>query len=661
MDIKKTGKKNISRTYRQSNTNTKTNISSHYTEKNNKYNMDDFLNIKNTSQIIKKESFKNIKLKNYNINKADKSKALSKKKLYIDFNNSNLDNSLYNINNILNIRKSSQYPKNKNTNIIQHKRFTLKRTLKKKLKENNLTKNDINTNNIIYNDIIKKSSLNTKQITSKNLQRNRKNQSEIKSRKNKQMTVDILNNNKKIKNKNEKKDKLRGSNIPHDKKNVYENLNIDVDIKEIKDEDEIRNKVLRHNTTVFNFEKNNFRFDEIKKENNNNIYNKVQINSNNEHDLDKFFKQNNNNDNNSINNELFRFSNISKINNNDLFYLNNNLIFNNFTENRISNGFTNQKIEKIEGNESHELIEFDEKLLDESVYNEEKQKQKEKNISENKEEQKVSMPCLNCDKLINIDEIDEHSNKCFNIKKNNNINERINSDYINIIENKLKNILEYIEKIEKNDINNSKLIQDLKSFVKEILSIKEINSFSLEILSTINNKINNLMEKYINDANHFTLLSRIKILLEEKIKFFSKENKNKKSMGIGDGNRKDKNFGENSVEENISESETMEFFDLKKMEKILDEKELKNQNLDKLINEAKNKRLFLMEVLKVKFQKIKENKNEDLISPEMIWKEALKKNIQMNNWGKFIFNELNNPNKYLKMIQKKNNIYQKRK
>ena len=35
--------------------------------------------------------------------------------------------------------------------------------------------------------------------------------------------------------------------------------------------------------------------------------------------------------------------------------------------------------------------------------------------------------------------------------------------------------------------------------------------------------------------------------------------------------------------------------------------------------------LFMMEVLKVKFQKIKENKNQNLILPGMIWKEALRK------------------------------------
>ena len=148
------------------------------------------------------------------------------------------------------------------------------------------------------------------------------------------------------------------------------------------------------------------------------------------------------------------------------------------------------------------------------------------------------------------------------------------------------------------------------------------------------------MEKYVNSNNIFALLSRSKILLEEKIKIFDENIKKIK-----------KNL-ENSVDETVSESETAELFDLKKMEKILDEKELKTENIDKFVNEAKNKRLFLMEVLKVKFQKISENKSEDLIPPIMIWEEACKQNIEMKNWTKFIFNELHNPNKYIKMIQK---------
>ena len=111
---------------------------------------------------------------------------------------------------------------------------------------------------------------------------------------------------------------------------------------------------------------------------------------------------------------------------------------------------------------------------------------------------------------------------------------------------------------------------------------------------------------------------------------------------------------ENSVDQAMSENETTEFFE--KMEKILDDK--KEYNLDNFVNEAKNKRLFLMEVLKVKFQKINNNQTENIIPPLMIWKEAMKNNIKMNNWSKFIFDELNNPNKYLRMLEKnKENKY----
>ena len=614
MDIKKTEKKNLSRTYRQSTANAKKNLSNNNKETN--INMTEIFYTKNNSQILTKETWKNNCL-----NTANKSKALSKKNLYKFFKNSKTEFPNYDINNILNKRQSYQIPKSKNTNLITHERLTLKKTFKKNKKDSNINNN--------------------KQITSR--KDNKKNKSEIKDRKNEQNRMSNISDNKKIKKENkENESNLRKTQIPHNKRIIYENLNIDDNIKETKDENEIINKVLRHNTTVFTFEKNNFLFDENKKEINNN-----------DHDLDKFFRQNNNSSVNNINNnsELFRFSNISKINNNELFYLNNNHMLNNFTDNK-NNYFLNPKIETIEGNESHELFEFDDKLLEESIYNEEKQKEK-----INKIEQIVSMPCLNCNKLININEMDEHSNKCYNYKKNNDINEKNKNNQINITENKLKNILEYLNK---NDINKNteELNGELKLIVENILFIKEINSFSIENLSKINNKINNLMENNLNNASYFTLLSRIKILLEEKIKYFSENNKINKDVGSPSQN---KNLEENSIEENISESETMEFFDLKKMEKILDEKKLNNQNLDKIINEAKNKRLFLMEVLKVKFQKIKENKNEDLISPEMIWKEALKKNIERNNWTQFIFNELNNPNKYLKMIQKKNIVHKKKK
>ena len=572
MDKKKSEKKNI-KTY------------NHITEKKNKKNPNKNTLTKNISKI------------NNKTNVIRKTKALSNNNLF-----ANKD-----INDALDNRFNYRF-QNRKENLIQLKRLTVGRTLRKKYKENNLTNNNIIINN--KNEI--KLNINLNQILSKEKKRNKNNKSQIKENTNKTM---ILDNN--INNKN-----LRKPKIFHNKKDIYENLNILIDTKEKKYEDEIRDKILRLNTTEFILEKNILFSEENNKQHKKSIFSPMPQLNTDEHELDKYFNQNNNNIND--NNELPRFSNISKINKNDLFYINN------INEKRNSVKETRKR------NESPELFEFEENI---------------NIIEEINKEQIITIPCLNCDKLINIDEIDEHSNKCYNINKSNSDN------YINIIENKLKNILEYLQKIEKNDINNINiinsdfkdnldLISKLRENIIQILNIKEINSSSINNLSQIKNSINILMQKNINLTNIFTLLSRTNILLEEKIKFFSEKNKNKKIIG------------DNSMEEIMSDSETTEFLDIKKIEKILDKKELKTDNLEKLINETKNKRLFLMEVLKVKFQKIDENKNENLIPPEMIWKEAVKNNIEMKNWTQFIFNELQNPNKYLKIIQDQKNPHQ---
>lgn len=593
--------------------------------KNTNYKNNPNINI-NKVYLRVRDSSKNNKI-NKNINsttyKIRKTKHLSNNNVFTNFNKARQENNLFEINNRFSCHIQNKVINNNNSKL--RNRLTMKRTSRKNLKEINLTINDITDN---YKKLSKNK---TNHILSKH-------------------------NESKKENTKEKIEILRRTYILKNKKKIYENLNLykGTNEKEKKDENEIKNKVARHDTSLFILE-NGILFSDEKIENKKNKNNSkvpiCQINTG-EHELDKFFRYNSNI--NNPNNELIRFSNISNINKNeDVYYLNKNM-----TEVR-NNYNNNNKIETIEVNESQEILDFEEKILEEINDN---QNNLEKN-DENKLEQIITVPCLICNKLINIDEADEHSNKCFNTKKNNNIKDKDNSDnYLIIIHNKLKNILEYLEKIQKSDIyifdninpdykTNSEYIKELKLNINKILNINEIKKSSLDELSKINNKINTLMEQCLNSQNIFTLFSRTKILLEEKSKFFS--DKIKKNWGGIYASKK--NLENNTFEEILSENETAEFFDLKKMEKILDEKELKTENLEKLINETKNKRLFLIEVLKVKFQKINENKNEDLIQPEMIWKEAVKKNIEMKNWTQFIFNELNNPNKYLKMLNKKNN------
>ena len=622
---------------------------------------------------FKRNSNAKIKQKNNSLNDKYNIKTFLKKRQLKTLSNNNVsnkinkakkENTLIDINHLLNHRYSCIIQGNKNI-IINNKRLTIRRTSRKKIKALNLTNNNNNkylkdSFNKTISKIIKSNSQERNNSKKKSTERFSINNHELrKYNVNRTMTF----NNTKKNNSIRKSIRFRRTTIPYNNNKINKNLDINKKKEELKDINE--NNIKRLYNSEYIFEKKNTVLDKNQNQNNKkekkNIYTPIcQINTN-EHELDKFFNQNNNN---IITNEDIRFSNISKINNNDNLYLNNK-------NNLIDNNYNNKEINV---NESNDLYEFEKNLLDEINNNENIQKEKEvknNNIIDKTSEIIISIPCLNCDKLINIDEIDEHSNKCFNTKKNNNIKEN-SDDYITIIENKLKNILEYLEKLGNNNIfdnNISKMefnehfeiIEGLKLNINKILEIKEFNFSSIDELNKINNIFSNSMEKCLNSPNVFTLLNRAKILLEEKKNFFLKKIKKNNNNNIEGGISKNKNLAEHSLEEIMSESETMEFLDLKKMEKILDEKELKTENLDKLINEAKNKRLFLMEVLKVKYQKIKENENEDLIEPEMIWKEAVKKNIEMKNWTEFIFNELNNPNKYLKMIKKGNTTNKKKK
>ena len=622
---------------------------------------------------IKRNSNAKIKQKNNSLNDKYNIKTFLKKRQLKTLSNNNVsnkinkakkENTLIDINHLLNHRYSCIIQGNKNI-IINNKRLTIRRTSRKKIKALNLTNNNNNkylkdSFNKTISKIIKSNSQERNNSKKKSTERFSINNHELrKYNVNRTMTF----NNTKKNNSIRKSIRFRRTTIPYNNNKINKNLDISKKKEELKDINE--NNIKRLYNSEYIFEKKNTVLDKNQNQNNKkekkNIYTPICHINTNEHELDKFFNLNNNN---IITNEDIRFSNISKINNNDNLYLNNK-------NNLIDNNYNNKEINV---NESNDLYEFEKNLLDEINNNENIQKEKEvknNNIIDKTSEIIISIPCLNCDKLINIDEIDEHSNKCFNTKKNNNIKEN-SDDYITIIENKLKNILEYLEKLGNNNIfdNNiskmefnehSEIIEELKLNINKILEIKEFNFSSIDELNKINNIISNSMEKCLNSPNVFTLLNRAKILLEEKKNFFLKKIKKNNNNNIEGGISKNKNLAEHSLEEIMSESETMEFLDLKKMEKILDEKELKTENLDKLINEAKNKRLFLIEVLKVKYQKIKENENEDLIEPEMIWKEAVKKNIEMKNWTEFIFNELNNPNKYLKMIKKGNNTNKKKK
>ena len=685
-------------------------------KKYNNYTVNSNLNNRNLlskeALEIKSKEIHNVLKTNQNINKnKDKNRRIRtshkpasktvnhKKKIYIKLqqkkdileDNVILDNVAYNEN-------KKKINNNKNDKKILKNNSKIPKTYKKlKININRINTTNNTMKNLNCETIFIKKNKNTK-ITEKNEKKSKsvknKNNSDIINRTFGDSSIEV-NKPKKAENNIFNNTLGRKSNATRPCTNhLMEKFSLNKNIEENKiinkkeNKIEIKTKILMNNIIENEDEKNNKKNDnnmktknQLKDDNTDDFsfleYNDYKYSDNDSNEIDKFFKVENRNTITN-NNDLFRISNISIYNNNDLFYLNNKNLLNNdnSSKNKNSSYFINPKNEKVE-EENNMLLDFI------SDYNfEDEIKEKKKKTSKKKKDSKDNnILCTNCGKLINLKEIDEHSNNCFRIKES---KKEFSKNYISIIDNKIKIVYEHLINIENHKIfideNNSEkeyldLILILKQNTEQILNQKIINSSTIEKLSKINIIFDGLMKKYFNSSNIFSLLRRIKSLLEEKINYFVEHNneniskddkKSKKTEEVTKDKKilrntvnpsiNNKNFylcQDKSMDEALSESETMEFFDLKKIEQLLDEKrELKSDSLNDFVNEAKNKRLFLMEVLKVKYQKINNNKNENLITPIMIWNEAKKKNITKSNWSKFIFDELNNPKKYLKLIQK---------
>ena len=211
---------------------------------------------------------------------------------------------------------------------------------------------------------------------------------------------------------------------------------------------------------------------------------------------------------------------------------------------------------------------------------------------------------------------------------------------------------EEIEKIIREKQNLKKLLTKVKKEKENnIKEKKEIiqTEHMLELYRVKSAIINNKTQKQINYQNCKTENKKDKLenqlkqnLYQQKLNaIVKKRRENSYSSNHINYNEIHKNY---EIEINFINEAKFEVDKLKKNYEELSKKELKEYNLDNYVNEVKNKRLFLMEVLKVKYQKINNNNTENKIPPLMIWKEAMKKKVKMNNWSKFIFDELNNPN-----------------
>ena len=422
--------------------------------------------------------------------------------------------------------------------------------------------------------------------------------------------------------------------------------------------------------------------------------------------------------------------------------------FNIITTDENKNSFCSTKFENVRENKS--CLMFCRTENKNSYFVEQNSiKNWKKNVVQDNVE-KISIPCINCGNLIQMNEMEKHSLQCSKVTidmlKVDLTNKKISS-----IDYKLKKLKDYINYLGNNNNDNNQflekdkyLIMIIREYIEKALKINQANTSNRKELKNISKNFAMLTIKYNKSLNYLILMDRAKLLIEEKLKIFKESYKNDRTRETNSSNNQYSSEFENSIInkqkelEKINKEMKFEQIKVKNLRKSagpenknkilkltikrnlieknylnhsLTEKNIKglqddtsndndvnktNCNDLSLFNSPKpnleielvntrspmisvrtpknklelspdndstdnscnnsckscrntNRKLFIKKVVKIKFEKLHNSHKGQKISPNMIWKEAKKKNINGKDWGKFILNELNQPKKYVKL------------
>ena len=325
----------------------------------------------------------------------------------------------------------------------------------------------------------------------------------------------------------------------------------------------------------------------------------------------------------------------------------------------------------------------------------------------------ISIPCLNCGNLVEIDKIEKHSLSCFKVS-NDILYLELSNKETNNINYKLKKLNDYITNIEKeeNSDNIKYLVTVIKEYIEKVLKINQTNNESVKELKRIYKNfimLNN--HKHKKSLNFIILIDRARILVQEKIKIFkniiskTEISKSQKPMSnnLCQQSEFETRINKKSKElEKINQEMQLEKIKVKNLRDSVfaksscikiknglstyngnvinitnnryNNKSLKNSNssleisLDNNTNRSfenssyasiknKKKKLFFREVIRLKLEKLHNSHRGQKIPPAIIWEKALKNNIPENNWESFILRELNKPQKSENKIRGKSANY----
>ena len=303
----------------------------------------------------------------------------------------------------------------------------------------------------------------------------------------------------------------------------------------------------------------------------------------------------------------------------------------------------------------------------------------------------ISIPCINCENLIEIDKLEKHSLNCIKVSEDVLSAEFSNKETfkINYKLKKLKDYIINIEKEEKSD-NIKYLITALKEYIEKILNINKNN---IENIIELKNILKNftMLNTHINNLNFLILIDRATILVKEKIKILknmcksesiknpkSSKNRNKQSEFENILNNKIKklekinletqleknkvknlrnsiylkslNFSDNSFKNNLyinsCRALNLDNNNLLKnsnstLEISLDHKTHESFENNSFNSKRNKKNLLLREVAKIKSEKLNNSFQGQKIHSKMIRKEELKNDINESYWDNFILKESN--------------------
>ncbi len=222
------------------------------------------------------------------------------------------------------------------------------------------------------------------------------------------------------------------------------------------------------------------------------------------------------------------------------------------------------------------------------------------------ENELMSVPCMNCGNLININDIENHSLIC--LKVSDEIMKNESSKYeLYSIDYKLKKLKEHLLSIlnKSNNINskndNDIEIMDLSSilleYIKEIIVLQKIDIPTIKKLKQLIKNLENISIKYQNNIPELILIDRTKILVNEKFKIFKNtyklevNNKTINSSKTGEIKNKDdlklkiQHFEKKNQE---TESEKTIKKQLKTSNSINNSKRSKSNIINSIISEKKN-------------------------------------------------------------------------